>query len=149
MAGDLRRWDDDCVDELCDIVFGQWMLGNFAAGLPREPLWDVIIDTLNARTGKDFHKRQGVACSSLICETSDYARFRCSLPPRTSSGEQVLPMVRGNPIVPPCSGNNGASTSTANYRHVMEMLKASKRRMAHKRDDITDAMWADYVGCRN
>nr|POE58620.1 hypothetical protein CFP56_50209 [Quercus suber]POE58622.1 hypothetical protein CFP56_50211 [Quercus suber] len=58
MAEDLRRWNDDCVDELCDIVFGQWMLGNFAAGLPREPLWDVITDTLNAWTGKDFCKRQ-------------------------------------------------------------------------------------------
>ena len=58
MAGDLRRWDDECVDELFDIVFGQWMLGNFAIGYPREPLWDVITNTLNARTGKDFRKRQ-------------------------------------------------------------------------------------------
>ena len=49
MAGDLRRWDDDCVDELCDIVFGQFLLGNFAARLPPEPLWDVITNTLNAR----------------------------------------------------------------------------------------------------
>ena len=49
MAEDLRRWDDDCVDELCDIVFGQFLLGNFAARLPREPLWDVITNTLNAR----------------------------------------------------------------------------------------------------
>ena len=48
MAGDLRRWDDDYVDELCDIVFGQFLLGNFAAGLPREPLWDVTTNTLNA-----------------------------------------------------------------------------------------------------
>ena len=54
MDRDLRRWDDDCVNELCDIVFGQFLLGNFAAGLPREPLWDVITNTLNARTGKDF-----------------------------------------------------------------------------------------------
>nr|POF24154.1 hypothetical protein CFP56_06237 [Quercus suber] len=58
MAEDLRRWKDDCVDELCDIVFGQWMLGNFAAGLPRESLWDVITDTLNAWTGKNFCQRQ-------------------------------------------------------------------------------------------
>lgn len=34
MAGDLRRWDDDYVDELCDIVFGQFLLGNFAEGVP-------------------------------------------------------------------------------------------------------------------
>ena len=57
MARDLRRWDDDCVNELCDIVFSQFLLGNFAARLPREPLWDVITNTLNARIGKDFCKR--------------------------------------------------------------------------------------------
>ena len=45
--------------------------------------------------------------------------------------------------------DNGASTSTANQRHVVEMLDASKRRMAHFRDDITDAMWADYVTRRH
>ena len=28
MAADLRRWDEDSVDELCDLVFGQLMLGN-------------------------------------------------------------------------------------------------------------------------
>nr|POE70529.1 hypothetical protein CFP56_22971 [Quercus suber] len=55
----------------------------------------------------------------------------------------------GNPIVPPGSGNSRASTNTANQRHVVEMSKASKRRMAHFRDDITDAMWADYVTYRN
>ena len=53
MAGDLRRWDDDCIDELCDIVFGQFLLGNFAEGLSRVPLWDVITHTLNARTRKE------------------------------------------------------------------------------------------------
>ncbi|KAK9992502.1 hypothetical protein SO802_027487 [Lithocarpus litseifolius] len=57
MAGDLRRWGDDCVDNLYDIVFSQFLLGNFAARLPRKPLWDVITNTLNAQTGKDFHKR--------------------------------------------------------------------------------------------
>ncbi|KAK9991338.1 hypothetical protein SO802_026323 [Lithocarpus litseifolius] len=51
-------WDEDCVDELCDIVFGQFLLGNFAAGLPHEPLWDVITNILNAWTVKDFRKRQ-------------------------------------------------------------------------------------------
>ena len=50
-----------------------------------------------------------------------------------------------NLIVPLGSGNNGASTSTANLRHVVEMLEASKRRMTYFKDDIIDAMWADYV----
>ncbi|XP_065620330.1 uncharacterized protein LOC112003400 isoform X2 [Quercus suber] len=54
----------------------------------------------------------------------------------------------GNPVVPPGSDNNGASTSTANQRHVVEMSNASKRRMAQFRDDTTDAMWNDYVARR-
>nr|POE64180.1 hypothetical protein CFP56_68514 [Quercus suber] len=29
MAGDLRTWNDDCVDELCAIMFGEFLLGNF------------------------------------------------------------------------------------------------------------------------
>nr|POF12358.1 hypothetical protein CFP56_68830 [Quercus suber] len=60
MAGDLRTWDDDCVDELCDIVFGEFLLGNFAQGLPHDLVWDVITQTLNSHTGKDFRKRQVV-----------------------------------------------------------------------------------------
>ena len=55
----------------------------------------------------------------------------------------------GNLVVSPNSGNNGASTSTANQRHVVEMSEASKRRMAHFRDDIIDSMWADYVTRRH
>ena len=53
MAGDWRRWDDDCVNELYDIVFGQFLLGNFAEGLPHVPLRDVITHNLNARIGKE------------------------------------------------------------------------------------------------
>ena len=55
----------------------------------------------------------------------------------------------GNLVVLPDSGNIGASTSTANQRHVVEISEASKRHMAHFRDDITDAMWADYVTRRH
>ena len=66
MARDLRKWDDDCVDELCDTVFGQFLLGNFAVRLPHEPLWDVNINTLNARTGKDFRKRQVISRFSMV-----------------------------------------------------------------------------------
>ena len=60
MAGDLRKWDDDCVDELCDIVFGEFLLVNFVQGVPRDPVWDVITQTLNTRIGKDFYRRQVV-----------------------------------------------------------------------------------------
>ena len=55
----------------------------------------------------------------------------------------------GNPVFPLDSGNNGASTSTANQRHVVEMSEASNRRMAHFRDDIINTMWANYVTCRH
>lgn len=44
-------------------------------------------------------------------------------------------------------GNTGASTSSATQRHVMEMSDEAKRLMAQFRDNITDAMWADYVAC--
>ena len=57
MAGDLRMWDEDCVDELRDTVFGEFLLGNFVQGVPRDSVWDVITQTLNARTEKDFHTR--------------------------------------------------------------------------------------------
>ena len=60
MVGDLRTWDDDCVDELCDIVFGEFLLGNFVQGVPCDLVWDVITQTLNARIGKDFYMRQVV-----------------------------------------------------------------------------------------
>ena len=56
MARDLRTWDEDCVDELCDIVFGEFLLGNFAQGVPRDPVWDVITHILKARTGRIFAK---------------------------------------------------------------------------------------------
>ena len=56
---------------------------------------------------------------------------------------------KGNLVVPPDSGNKGASTSTTNQRHVVEMSKALKRCMAHFRDVIIDAMWANYVTRRH
>ncbi|KAF3973034.1 hypothetical protein CMV_003515 [Castanea mollissima] len=35
-----------------------FLVGNFAQGVPRDLVWDVITQTLNSRTRKDFHKRQ-------------------------------------------------------------------------------------------
>ncbi|KAL0005228.1 hypothetical protein SO802_012789 [Lithocarpus litseifolius] len=74
MAGDLRTWDDDCVDELCDIVFGEFLLGNFPQGVPRDPMWDVITQTLNARIGTDFHRRQVV--NRFCCLQRRYCRAK-------------------------------------------------------------------------
>ena len=47
------------------------------------------------------------------------------------------------------SGDTRASTSSANQRHIMEMSDATKRLMAQFRDNITDAMWNDYVARGN
>lgn len=43
------------------------------------------------------------------------------------------------------SHDTEASSSTATQRHILEMSKAVKRVMTQFRDDITNAMWADYV----
>ena len=42
-------------------------------------------------------------------------------------------------------GNTRASTNSTTQRHVMEMSDEAKRLIAQFRDDITNAMWADYV----
>ena len=47
------------------------------------------------------------------------------------------------------SGNDGASTSSATQRHVLEMSSALKKAMGQFRDNITDTMWDDYVVCGN
>ena len=48
MAAELTRWDEDCVDELCDIVFGQFLLVNMWRLVPYNLVWDVSTHTLNA-----------------------------------------------------------------------------------------------------
>ena len=47
------------------------------------------------------------------------------------------------------SGNFGTLTSSATQRHVLEMSDASKRVMGQFRDNITDAIWDDYVARGN
>ena len=42
-------------------------------------------------------------------------------------------------------GNTRASTNSTTQRHVMEMSDEAKRLIAQFRDDITNAIWADYV----
>ncbi|KAL0012114.1 hypothetical protein SO802_007222 [Lithocarpus litseifolius] len=59
MAAELRRWVEDCVDKLCDIIFGKFLLGNMCRHVPHDPVWDVITHTPNARFEKAFRKRQG------------------------------------------------------------------------------------------
>ena len=47
------------------------------------------------------------------------------------------------------NGNDGASTSSATQRHVLEMSSALKRAMCYFRNNITDTMWDDYVASGN
>ena len=58
MAVDLKRWDDNCVDGLCDLVFGQFFLGNVYHHAANDHVWEEITHTLNARIVKAFTKRQ-------------------------------------------------------------------------------------------
>jgi len=47
------------------------------------------------------------------------------------------------------NGDTGTSTSSATQRHMLEMSDASKRAMGQFRDNITNAMWDDYVAHGN
>ena len=47
------------------------------------------------------------------------------------------------------NGDARASISSMTQRHVLEILSASKRAMGQFRDNITDAMWDDYVARGN
>ena len=60
MAVDLRRWDEDYVDELSDLVSGQFMLENMYHHFANDHVWEVITHILNARIGKAFSRRQGL-----------------------------------------------------------------------------------------
>ena len=58
MAADLRKWDDNYVNELCDLTFGQFLLGNMYRYAANDHVWEEITHTLNAQTRKAFSKRQ-------------------------------------------------------------------------------------------
>ena len=47
------------------------------------------------------------------------------------------------------NGDAKASTSLTTQRHILEILSASKRAMGQCRDNITDAIWDDYVARGN
>ena len=61
---------------------------------------------------------------------------------RESVGEGSATNSEGN-------GDIGALTSSVTQRHVLEMSDTSKRAMGQFRDNITDAMWNDYVAHGN
>ena len=66
MAADLRTWDDNCVDELCNLVFSHYLLGTMVRYSANDQVWEHITSTFNARTGKAFTKRGGCLGSSRL-----------------------------------------------------------------------------------
>ena len=66
MFVDLRRWDEDYVHELSDLVFGQFMLENMYCHFANDHVWEVITHILNAWTGKAFSRRQVLRKFALL-----------------------------------------------------------------------------------
>ena len=58
MAVDLRMWDDNCVDELCNLVFSHYLLRTMVRYSANDQVWEHITSTLNACIGKAFTKRE-------------------------------------------------------------------------------------------
>lgn len=58
VVADLRRWDEYYVDELCDLVFRLFMLGNMYHHSANDYVWEVITHAFSARTSKAFSGRQ-------------------------------------------------------------------------------------------
>ena len=57
MAADLRMWDDNCVDKLCNLVSSHYLLGTMVRYSANDQVWEHITGTLNAHTRKAFAKR--------------------------------------------------------------------------------------------
>ena len=57
MAAELITWDANCEDVLCDFVLGHYICGNLRPYHANAPVWEEIIDNLNARIGKAFTVR--------------------------------------------------------------------------------------------
>ena len=75
MAADLRRQDEDCVDELCALVFGQFLLGNMYHHSANEHVWKVITHILNTRTEKAFSGNSLILHIYIIIRKHYYTYF--------------------------------------------------------------------------
>ena len=58
MAAELKTWDANCEDVLCDSILGHYVCGNFRRFRANAPVWEEITDNLNARMGKAFTVRR-------------------------------------------------------------------------------------------
>ena len=58
MATELKTWDANCEDLLCDSVLGHYCCGNLHRYHANAPGWEEITDYIYARLGKAFIVRQ-------------------------------------------------------------------------------------------
>ena len=58
MATDLRTWDANCEDLLCDSVLGHLVCGNLRRYHANAHVWEEITNFINARLGKAFTVRR-------------------------------------------------------------------------------------------
>ena len=57
MVADLRTWDANCENALCDSVLGHLVCGNMRHYHANEHVWEEITNFINARLGKAFTVR--------------------------------------------------------------------------------------------
>ena len=69
MAAELKTWDANCEDLLCDSVLGHYCCGNLCPYHANAQVWQEIIDNLNARMGKAFTMRRVITRWKCIRQT--------------------------------------------------------------------------------
>ena len=60
MAAELRTWDANCEDLLCDSILGHLVCGNMHPYHANAHVWEEITNNLNARLGKAFTVRRAM-----------------------------------------------------------------------------------------
>ena len=175
MVADLRTWDENCVDKLCNLLFSHYLLGTMVRCSANDEVWEHITGTLNSHIGKAFMKRGVIRKFKAIERSFGVLKVRfpvLNIMPNFKQTRQRYVIVvycvlhnfirmnnwsdelfrtigesvgKGSATNSEGSGDVGALTSSATQRHVLKMSSASKRAMGQFRDNITDTMRDDYV----
>ena len=69
MAAELRTWDANCEDLLCDSILGNYVCGNLRPYHANAHVWEEITNNLNARMGKAFTMRRVITRWKCIRQT--------------------------------------------------------------------------------
>ncbi|KAL0016518.1 hypothetical protein SO802_003587 [Lithocarpus litseifolius] len=88
MVVELRTWDANCEDLLCDFVFSHYVLGNLRPYSANAQVWEQITTNLNARTGKAFTMRRGNRGAANLRKQGcpDYPLLQQLFAPSTTTG---------------------------------------------------------------